>query len=221
VEPDKRIALLAGASGLVGGFLLRRLLSAPGYARVHALSRRPLPLDHPRLANRILPMEELSERLKGVSCDDAFCCLGTTLREAGSIEAQRHVDVGLVLSFAAAAKAAGASRLVVLSSAGADAAARSPYLRMKAEMEAGLRGCGVPAVHILRPGLLLGPRRDSRPAETLARWLMPVAGPFLFGGLADFRGIRAETVADAMLGAARQARKGVFVHSGAGLRTLA
>ena len=118
MEPDRRIALLADAGGLVGGFLLRRPLAAPEYARVHALSRRPLPLDHPRPANRILPLEQLLERPEDFSCDDALCCLGTTLRPAGSLEVQRQVDVGLVPNFAGFAWAAGKARRGVFVHAG-------------------------------------------------------------------------------------------------------
>ena len=83
-ETDMRTALLAGASGLTGGQTLDALLGAPDVSRVVAVSRRPLGRDHPRLANRIVQFERLESQLQGVTCDVAFCCLGTTMRQAGS-----------------------------------------------------------------------------------------------------------------------------------------
>ena len=114
-----KIALVAGASGLVGGLLVETLLQAPDYSRVYALTRRPLGREHPKLANRIVIFERMAEQLKGLTAHDAFCCIGTTIAEAGSQEAFREVDVDAVLLFAQAARAAGATRFVVVSSAGA------------------------------------------------------------------------------------------------------
>ena len=75
-----------------------------------AVSRRPLGREHPRLANRILPFEQLESQLTGATCHDAFCCLGTTLRQAGSEAAFRAVDHDQVLRFARTARQAGAER---------------------------------------------------------------------------------------------------------------
>src|SRR5580698_555678 len=107
---ETRIVLLAGASGLTGGYALEALLDAPDVSRVLAVSRRPLGREHSRLANRIVQFESIETQLKGVSADAALCCLGTTLRRAGSQEAFRAVDLGAVLGFARVAKAAGARR---------------------------------------------------------------------------------------------------------------
>src|SRR5690242_309210 len=104
-EPDARIALLAGASGLTGGHALEAMLGAPEVARVLAVSRRPLGREHPRLANRIVQFDRIEAQLKGVSCGVALCCLGTTRRQAGSQEAFRAIDLECVLAFARAAKA--------------------------------------------------------------------------------------------------------------------
>src|ERR1700691_6649742 len=108
-ESVGRIALVAGGSGMVGGALLPLLLQSPHYTRVHALSRRPLPFDHPRLANRVVRFEaSLQAQLKGLQCQDAFCCLGTTIREAGSQTALRDVDHDLVLEIYQIARSCGA-----------------------------------------------------------------------------------------------------------------
>jgi uncharacterized protein YbjT (DUF2867 family) len=219
--PDKRIALLAGPTGLVGGRLLRMLLEAPDYGRVHALSRRPLTFDHGRLANRILPLETVTSALKGLKVDDAFCCLGSTRTAAGSDAARRRVDVDLVLAFAQAALACGAQRFLVLSCAGADPSSRRPYLADKGEMESRLRALGFASVDVLQPGLILGWRAELRPAELLGAALSPLLNPLLRGRHAIWRAINATDVAKAMLAAARSRRRGVYVYSGIGLKALA
>jgi uncharacterized protein YbjT (DUF2867 family) len=205
----------------VGGYVLDSLLDAPDFARVFAISRRPLGREHPHLANRIVQFEKLETQLKGTTCHVAFCCLGTTLKRAGSEKAFRQVDLDFVVSFARAARAAQAQRFVVVSSAGADARSKHFYLRVKGEMEQALEVLSFPSLDILQPGLLLGWRREIRPAELLATAFMPLANPFLTGTRSTYRGIPARTVAAAMLGAARSGRRGVYRYTYSALRQLA
>src|SRR6202049_5244012 len=153
-ESAGRIALVAGGGGLVGGQRLPLLLQSPQYTRVHALSRRPLPFDHPRLANRVVRFEaSLQAQLKGVQCQDAFCVLGTTIRDAGSQTAFRAIDHDLVLEFAQLALGCGADRLVVVSALGANAASKNFYMRVKGEMEQALEGLRFRALDIMQPSL--------------------------------------------------------------------
>ncbi|MGA8706109.1 MAG: oxidoreductase [Steroidobacteraceae bacterium] len=209
-EPAGRTALVAGGSGLVGSRLLPLLLDAGEYSRVLALSRRPLPLDHPRLANRVLRFDAaLGTQLGGVQCQDAFCCLGTTIGEAGSQQAFRAVDHDLVLQVGRLALAAGAARLVVISAVGASEHSRSFYLRVKGETERALVSLSFAALDIMQPSVLLGSRRELRPLEMLAQGLLWTVNPLLLGGLARYRGIAAGALAAAMLGAARSGRRGV------------
>lgn len=212
---------MAGASGLTGSQLLRLLLDAPEYARVHAISRRPLPVESPRLANRILPLEQLRTQLAGVHCQDAFCCLGSTLRRAGSEAERRKVDLDLTMVFARAAKGAGATRFVVITSAGADSASRNPYLRVKGELEQALRELHFDGLDVIRPGLLLGARDELRPLELAGRLVMPLVNPLMRGRHARWRGISARDAAAAMLGAARARRAGVHAYEGDTLPLLA
>jgi uncharacterized protein YbjT (DUF2867 family) len=220
-DPHARIALLAGASGLTGSHTLEALLGAPEISRVLAVSRRPLGREHPRLANRIVQFERLEAQLKGVSCDVALCCLGTTRRQAGSQEAFRAVDVDCVLSFARVAKAASAGRFVVISSVGADPAARNFYLRTKGEMEGELEAVGFESLDILRPSLLLGWRGEMRSLELAATALMPLLNPLLRGRYVPYRAVSARTVGAAMLGATRSGRRGVQRYDWEGLQGLA
>jgi uncharacterized protein YbjT (DUF2867 family) len=218
---DAKIILLAGASGLTGGHTLDALLEAPDVSRVLAVSRRPLGREHPRLANRIVQFKNLEAQLKGISCDAALCCLGTTIRQAGSQEAFRAVDVDAVLSFARAARAGETRRFVVISSIGANPTSRNFYLRTKGEMEEELEGLGFESLDILQPSLLLGMRAGMRPLELLASTLMPAVNPLLSGKYVNYRGIPARTVGAAMLGATRSGRRGVQRYTYAGIEALA
>jgi uncharacterized protein YbjT (DUF2867 family) len=221
-ESAGRIALVAGGSGLVGGRLLPLLLQSPQYTRVHALSRRPLPFDHPRLANRVVRFEaSLQAQLKGLRCQDAFCSLGTTMREAGSQAAFRAVDHDLVLEFAQLALNCGVERMVVVSALGANAASKNFYLRVKGEMEKELERLRFRALDILEPSLLLGPRRELRVLELSAQLAMPLLNPLMLGSWARFRAIPAATVAAAMCGVAHSGRRGTYRYTYEGIRGFA
>ena len=109
-ENEQKVILLAGASGFVGDLALTELLESPDIGRVFAITRRPLGREHPRLANRIVPFDQLDSQLKGLTCHAALCSLGTTIRQAGSERAFREADIDAVIAFARAAKAAQAQR---------------------------------------------------------------------------------------------------------------
>jgi uncharacterized protein YbjT (DUF2867 family) len=220
-ELPTKVALLAGSSGLVGNALLDLLLNAPEYNRVYAVTRRPLGREHSRLANRIVQFDRLEAQLKGTLCHDAFCCLGTTLAEAGSREALRYVDLDLVVAFARAARAAQAQRFLVVSAVGANPESKHFYLRVKGEMEQAVTALGFASIDVLQPALLLGWRSQFRPLEFAGRLLMPLVNPFLVGAREPYRGIPARTVAEAMLGAARSGRRGVYRYTYSSIRNLA
>ncbi|MEJ0085794.1 MAG: NAD(P)H-binding protein [Pseudomonadota bacterium] len=216
-----KIALVAGATGLIGGFLVNTLIAAPEYSRVYALTRRPFAKDHPKLANRIVTFERMAEQLKGLTAHDAFCCIGTTIAEAGSQEAFREADVDAVLLFAQAARAAQVSRFVVVSSVGADAKSKKFYLRTKGEMEEAVSRLGFASVDILQPSLLLGPRKELRPIEITGRIFAPLLNPLLTGSREQYRAIPAETVARGMLGAARRGARGIYRYTYGAINQLA
>ena len=171
--------------------------------------------------NRILRFENLESDLRGLACDDAYCCLGTTLRQAGSQQAFRAVDHDLILRFARFAQAAGAKTLVVVSAAGAAPEARNFYLRVKGETELALEALRFRSLHLMQPSLLLGQRRQWRMAEALGRVFMPLVNPLLLGRMERWRAISAGHVAAAMRAAARSGRLGVQRYSWRSLRAMA
>lgn len=217
-----RVALVAGGSGLVGSALLPLLLHAPEYARVYAVSRRPLPYENPRFANRVLRSgAPLEPQLRGLRCHDAFCCLGTTLRAAGGEAGFRAVDYNLVVEFARVALALGAERFVLVSSVRAEAGSRTLYLRVKGEAEQAIEALRFRSLHILQPSLLLGLRRERRNLELIAQPLMLAVSPLLSGALTRYRPISAQQVAAAMLGAARSGKTGIYRYTYPAMRRLA
>ncbi|MGH8252807.1 MAG: NAD-dependent epimerase/dehydratase family protein [Steroidobacteraceae bacterium] len=215
------IALVAGASGMVGTELVRVLTASSDYRRVIALSRRPLSIEAPRLANRILRFENLENDLRGVTCDDAYCCLGSTIRQAGTQQAFRAVDHDLILRFARFAQAAGARTLVVISSAGAAADSRNFYLRVKGETELALEALRFRSLHLMQPSLILGARKQWRITEMVGRVVMPLVNPLLLGRYEQWRAIPARTFATAMRSAARSGRLGVNRYAGRVITALA
>lgn len=216
---EAKTAWVIGGSGLVGGELLRELLAGTGYTRVVALSRRPLSIDHPRLANRILRFEAMDTELRGMRCDDAYCCVGTTQRQSG-VAGYQSVDHDLVLRFASVARQAGARQFIVVSSVDANPDSRYPYLRVKGNMEAAVATLQFRSLHIMQPGVIRGSRRELRPVEKLAALALTAIGPLLQGSAQRWRSISATTLAAAMSVAAAAARPGVHRYTWGAMRKL-
>ena len=216
-----REALVAGASGMVGQALVRALIAGGEYARVVALTRRPLPFEAPRLANRIIRFEAMEEQMRTVVCEDAYCCLGTTRRAAGSARAFRAVDQDLVLRFARCAQTAGARTLVAVSAVGAAPESRNLYLRVKGETELALDALRFRSLHLLQPSLLLGARAEWRTAEVIGGLLAPLLNPLLLGRYSQWRAIKASTVGAAMRAAALSGRPGTYRLTWRAMQSLA
>jgi uncharacterized protein YbjT (DUF2867 family) len=203
--------LIAGATGLSGEHLLDRLLSEPTVARVLAPTRRPLAA-HPHLENPVGDLQTLLPQLSG-QVDTAFCCLGSTIKQAGSQEAFRAVDHDLVLAFARRARELGARHLVVISALDANPGSKVFYNRIKGETEQALKAMDWPQLTIARPSLLLGARHEFRLGERLAapllRWLP-----------GKYRGIDACALARALWRLALEEEDGVRVIESSELRRL-
>lgn len=203
--------LLAGATGLTGELLLDRLLNEPTVERVLAPSRKPL-ADHPHLENPVGDPAAFLPQLSG-PVDVAFCCLGTTIKQAGSEEAFRAVDHDMVVAFAKRAREMGARHLIVISAIGADPESSIFYNRVKGEMEQSLRAQDWPQLTIARPSLLIGERLEERPAEKIAG---------LFSKLipGKYHGIEACELARALWRLALEDQQGVRVIESDELRKL-
>lgn len=206
------VIALAGATGLVGSECLKALESRSDVGHVLMLGRRSPAGKDARVSFAQVDFASLKvEPSPGASLKASLCALGTTLKKAGSPEAFRQVDHDAVVSFATWAKHHGCPTFVMVSSVGADAKAGNLYLRVKGQTEQAVGALGFRTVIVLRPGLLLGDRLESRPGEAVARAVMPVLGKLLLGGFDKYRGIEARVVAKAMLAATRIEAPGVQV----------
>jgi uncharacterized protein YbjT (DUF2867 family) len=220
-QPKPRVALVAGGSGLTGGEFLRLLLRVEDFTRVLAVSRRPLFLEHSRLVNRVLRLEEFDARMVGGSCTDAFCCIGAAGADRATAEQLKKVDLDLTVGFAGIAKAAGAKRFVVISTAQADSSAAKPFPRIKGQLETALRDLKFDSLDVLQPGRILAARPGQGVKDLLQRGFLPLLNPLLKGSLEGLRGISAAELAAAMLGAARSQRRGMTRYAGGALTDLA
>jgi uncharacterized protein YbjT (DUF2867 family) len=203
------IALLAGATGAVGGRLLELLLARDDGTQVVTVGRRPSSRSHPRLEHIQAGLKEFGVALRDLRCSEAFCCLGTTLRQAGSRAAFRAVDVDGVAGFAAAARASGASLFGLVSAAGAAPGSPSAYLRAKGDAERAVEALGYPSLVILQPGLLRGARVEFRAGESVAGIAAPLVDRLLLGPLARYRSVAMEDAAAALERSAHSRPPGV------------
>ncbi|MBS0482205.1 MAG: NAD(P)H-binding protein [Proteobacteria bacterium] len=209
--PPTRIALV-GATGLIGQSLIRAAVGRSD-VRIIAIARREVPLPPgARMEVLVAEPDHWGDAIAAADAEVLVCALGTTWRKAGKDEAAfRAVDETLVLAAARAAKAANMRQMIVISSIGADAAARPLYLRVKGEVEQALGKVGIPRLDILRPGLLRGPRGERRLGERLAQIAAPLTDLLMLGELRKYRAVKADTVARAIIGLSKEKAAGRFV----------
>lgn len=207
------VALLVGATGLVGQQCLRLLTQDPAVGTVRVLVRRPLGVNSPKVQVCVADFDRLEAHAEWLAADWVFCALGTTIAKAGSRAAFRQVDFDYPLQVAQLAKAQGATRFMLVSAAGADAKSKVFYSRVKGELEEAIADIGFESVTFARPSLLAGDRAEVRIAERIGLkfgWLLPER----------YRPVQASQVAQGLVNAAKSARPGVHGLSNIELRRL-
>ncbi|MGB5325880.1 MAG: NAD(P)H-binding protein [Pseudomonadales bacterium] len=171
-EPDQQMfgktALVVGATGVTGHALLECLLTHPNYSKVIAFSRRPMHLDHPRLTVHVVDFDHVDRWANLLRGDELFSALGTTLKLAGSKQAQYKVDFSYQLAIAEAARANDVQRLFLVSSPGANPDTRNFYLRVKGELDHAVQELCFDHCVLIKPSLIEANRPDSRPGEKIA-----------------------------------------------------
>lgn len=208
-----RSALVVGATGLVGSALVKLLCDSEKYAEVNVISRRQLSYKHPKLHVIIREFDEMTER-DVEFVHDVFCCLGTTIKMAGSREAFEKVDYAYPLMVAALAKKQGASHFVVISAMGANEKSIAYYSRVKGKLEKALIDMNFPQLSIVRPSLITGNRLEFRLGEFIGATVLQLLKPIFVGPLAKYRSIPAEQIALAMTSIALNGEKqGVTIYT--------
>jgi uncharacterized protein YbjT (DUF2867 family) len=205
--PVARTALLLGATGLVGRHCLDRLLADPACAAVTTLGRRALGQAHPKLTHHVVDFDDLPAHAARFAVHDVYCCLGTTIRQAGSQAAFRKVDFTYPYEAARLASAAGVEQYLLVSALGADARSRVFYNRVKGEVEDAVAALRFYGCYLFRPSLLTGERPERRQGAKVFEAILEGLSPLLQGRLRKYRPIAGATVARALVAVAA-ARKG-------------
>jgi uncharacterized protein YbjT (DUF2867 family) len=216
-----RTAIVAGASGLVGAHCLRRLLASGLHEHVVAFVRGPLNVTHKRLEQRTVDYERLGRMSAFPRVQDVFCCLGTTMKKAGSEEAFRKVDFEYVVRLAETSLRTGADHFYLVSAVGSDPKSRVFYSRVKGEAEDSVAKLGFAGLHIFRPSFLLGHRPEKRPGEEFGIAAARFFSIALVGPARKYRPIKADTVACAMVYVASERPAGTHIYAADEMEGLA
>lgn len=191
--------MLLGATGLTGGKVLQGLLGREEVTQVVALVRHKMPTLHDKLAQHEVDFDRLDDHAELFDVDVIICCLGTTIKKAGSQDQFRKVDLGYPMKAGELGRSRGVRAFILMSAIGASSSSTIFYNRVKGELEDALRDLDYPYLSIYHPSLLLGDRKEQRTAEALGIKAMPLVNRLLIGPLDKYRGIEAQTVASAMV----------------------
>lgn len=195
--------MVAGATGLIGSYLVEQLISDGDCDQMRALTRNPVtPESQAGYRVNYDDRDSLRNALEG--CDVAFCALGTTMKKAGSQDAFRRVDFDYVVNFAKAARETGVKSIAVVSAMGASSGSSFFYNRVKGDMETALRDMNFPRLVLARPSVLFGPRQERRFAEGVGIAVGRFFSPIMVGSMKNYRPVHARFVAAAMVRAVKK-----------------
>ena len=196
---DKKSALIFGSTELIGNLLLEELIQSESYSAIRIFVRQPTGITEPNVEEVTVDFsrpEVFSQLIKG---DDLFICLGTTIKKAGSVRRMEEIDRDLPIMIAGLAYSNGVKRIAVVSSLGANTGSKNYYLRIKGEMEEGIKKLDFECLAIVRPSMLLGERKEKRAGEAAGKVIMKSIKPLLTGKLRKYRAIHGRDVARAMI----------------------
>ncbi|WKK84979.2 NAD-dependent epimerase/dehydratase family protein [Marivirga arenosa] len=195
-----KTALIAGATGLVGGHLLDQILEDEQYSKVIVLSRRSLGGDDGKLKECIIKdFDKLEDHISELQADDYFCCLGTTMKKAGSKAAFKKVDFEYPVSLAAIARENNASSFHLISAMGADSNSFIFYNKVKGETEDAIKSMKLNKAFIYRPSFIAGERTEKRTAEKAALWFADKLDFIFSGPLKKYAAVDASKIASSMI----------------------
>ncbi|SDE74773.1 Uncharacterized conserved protein YbjT, contains NAD(P)-binding and DUF2867 domains [Mucilaginibacter pineti] len=213
-------AIIAGSSGLIGSKLLDILLQEKFYDEVLILVRKELPIQHKKLTQLVTNFDQLDNYAHELTGHAVFCCLGTTNAKTPDKAIYRKIDHDYPVQLAQLALKNGVKQYHLVSSLGANVSSSFFYPKIKGETEADLQGLNLPALHIYRPALLTGDRKEKRAGEKLITVIYKLIDPLLFGGLKKYRSIPAETVAMAMFKQSTKHNTGLFIYESDQIKQL-
>ena len=206
-------AILIGATGLIGGLLLQKLLNDPAFTNIKLASRKSAGLQAARLEEVLINFENEDQFKKEITnADVIFCCIGTTQKKVkGDKTAYRKIDFDIPVKAAMFCAEQKMGKYILVSSAGADAANKNFYLQLKGETESAVLQQAIPSVYIMRPSILLGKRNEFRLLESTGKAVMQFLSILLIGRLSVYKAIQAKDVAAAMQEASKRTATGKFI----------
>ncbi|HEX8517435.1 MAG TPA: NAD(P)H-binding protein [Bacteroidia bacterium] len=216
-----RTAIVIGATGLIGGELVKQLLQESYFEKVKMFVRKKQSLNGLRIEQIEIDFNSINKHFSEIRGDVVFCCLGTTIKSAGSREAFVKVDYTYVLNFAEAARSNEVAQFVLVSSLGVSEQGGNFYLTLKRDIENALKRLRFPSLVIVRPSMLLGNRKESRPAESVGKFLMKSLSFLFIGRLKKYKAIEASAVAKAMIALSKTGLEGVSCFENDRLHDLA
>jgi uncharacterized protein YbjT (DUF2867 family) len=214
-------ALLVGASGLVGRQCLQFLLEEPSYTHIVVLVRRSLSITHNKLVQHVVDFSELDTLGDYFTTDDVYCCLGTTIKKAGTQEAFRKVDFDYPIKIAALTQHLGANQFLIVTSLGANPHSRIFYNRVKGEVEEAIGKISFPTINIFRPSLLLGDLTEHRTGEKAGAFIISGLKYMMMGPFRKYRPIQSRDVAKVMVQVAQKNLKGLNIFESKQIQKIA
>ena len=196
------IAIVIGATGLVGSALVNKLVSAEHVEKIITLTRRPVNYASSKVENHVVNFSHLEDDVALFKGDFLFSCLGTTRSQAGSIAAQREVDLEYQYKAAQLAVQNGVPHYLLISSSGANDKSKNPYLKMKGELEQRIKLLPFERISFFQPSLLMGPREEFRFGEKMGGLVLPILS--FIPGLRRYRPVTGEQVAEKMIRVSQQ-----------------
>lgn len=199
---NDKIAVVFGATGLVGKELVELLAEDKHYKEIIVFNRRSQIYASPKITQIIATLDEIDHFTDKIKGNDLFCCLGTTIKKAGSRENFEFVDYVVPVKLARIASINGFNSFIAISSLGAERITKNFYLNTKGKMEKGIQQFDINNTVVMRPSILLGPRKEFRLGESIGKFIMKAITLLLVGKLKPYRPVSAKTVALAMIKAA-------------------
>jgi uncharacterized protein YbjT (DUF2867 family) len=203
-ETQFKKAILFGASGFVGSYLLEGLLNDPDYSQVTIVVRKDLNMSHPKLKTLIGDFYSLASIQHEIQADEVFIALGTTKKNTPDEKVYYQVDHDYPVLAAKIAKENGAKAVFLVSAVGADASSGVFYIRTKGETERDIIALDLAHTHIFRPSMIMGERKESRPLEKALISVFSLINPVFVGGIKKYRGIEGKDIAKSMIAAAKK-----------------
>lgn len=217
----KRTALVLGANGLIGGFVVDILLKNTAYDTIYAVSRKGIEKENRKLIQVLADRDNIAEKIKDIAIDDFFSCIGSTKAKTPNEDIYHKIDHDYPLKAADLLKNNGCQQVCLVSSIGANVKSKNFYLRLKGQTERSIINLGFSGTFIFQPSLIIGKRNEKRTLESLMQKLSPLSDLFLFGKMKNFKSIRAEVIAKAMVNVALSEKEGVHTYKTLEIKELA